>query len=78
MSGKVSLFTKLKEQTGGTNTVGDKTKCNILGIGNVGCDSFNSINDVLRVDDLKYNLLSISQLCDKVNQMIFDKKTSVR
>ena len=35
--------------------------------------SSNSVDDVLLVDGLKYNLLSISQLCDKGNQVVFDK-----
>ena len=29
------------------------------------------------VDGLKFNLLSMSQLCDKGNQVIFDKKKYV-
>ena len=73
MSLKSSIFTKLKEQTSGTITLGDKAKYNIIGIGKVGCDSSYSIEDLLIVDVLKYNLLSISQLCDKENQVIFDK-----
>ena len=30
------------------------------------------IDDVLLVEGLKYNLLSISQFCDKGNQVIFN------
>ena len=37
MSEKLTLFTELKEQIGRTITLGDKTKCNILGVGKVGC-----------------------------------------
>ena len=72
MSEKVSLFTKLKEKTIRTITL-DIAKCNILAIGKVAFDSSNSIDDVLLVDGLKYILLSISQLCNKGNQVIFDK-----
>lgn len=74
MSEKLSLLTELNEQTGGTITLDDKAKCNILGVGRIGCDSSNSIDDVILVDVFKYNLLSISQLCDKGNQAVFDKK----
>ena len=73
MSGKASLFTKLKEQHGGTITLDGKAKCNIIGVGKVVYDASNLIEDVLLVDGLKYNILSISQLCDKGNQVIFDK-----
>ena len=33
------------------------------------------IEDVILVDGLKYNLLSISQLCDKSLRVIFDDST---
>ena len=54
MSRKLCLFTKLKELTDGAITLGDKAKCNIPCIGKVGCNSSNSIDDVLLVDGLKY------------------------
>ena len=73
MSGKSSLFTELKKQASGSITLGDKGKCDIIGIGKVGSDNDNVIEDVYLVDGLKYNLLSISQLCDKDNKVIFDK-----
>ena len=73
MRGKLSPITELKEQTGGTITLGYKAKCNILGVGKVGSDSSDCKHDVLLVDGLKYNLLSSCQLCDKENQVIFDK-----
>ena len=77
MSGKRSLFSELKEQSGGTITLGDKGKCNIIGIGKVGTGFENSISDVYLVDGLNFNLLSVSQLCDKGNKVIFDKEKCV-
>ncbi|XP_021754797.1 uncharacterized protein LOC110720105 [Chenopodium quinoa] len=62
MSGNSSLFSKVETNLCGTITLGDKKKCNIVGIGKIGGDAFNSIDDVYLVDGLKYNLLSISQL----------------
>ena len=59
MSGKKALFHDLKKQSTGTITLGDKGKCDILGIGKVALDSNNYIKDVYLVDGLKYNLLSI-------------------
>ena len=38
MSGKSSLFHDLKKQSTGTITLGDKGKCDIVGIGSVGSD----------------------------------------
>ena len=77
MSGKSSLFSELKEQYGGTITLGDKGKCNIIGIGKIGNELAHSISDVYLVDGLKFNLLSVSQLCDKGNKVIFDKEKCV-
>ena len=77
MSGKSSLFFELSQQEGGTITLGDKKKCNIIGIGKVGTSSQNSISDVYLVDGLKFNLLSVSQLCDKGNRVVFDKDKCV-
>lgn len=56
---------------------GDKDKCKILGIHKVGKDSSKSIFNAYLVDTLKFNLLSVSQLCDKGNHVIFDKEKYV-
>jgi len=45
-------------------TYGDNNKGRILGRGDVGSHDSIIIKDVLLVDGLKHNLLSISQLCD--------------
>ena len=74
MSGKSSLFHDLKEQSTGTITLGDKGKCDIVGIGSVVSDSSHSIKNVYLVNGLKYNLLSVSQLCDSGNYVRFNKK----
>ena len=50
---------------GGIVTFGDDFKGKIVGIGNIKIDSSFLIEDVVLVDGLKHNLLSISQLCDK-------------
>ena len=43
----------------------------IMGIGKIGESLSNSIEDVYLVDGLKHNLLSVSQLCDKDNLVVF-------
>ena len=49
----------------GDVTFGDNSKGQIKGIGKIGNKFFIFIENVLLVNGLKYNLLSISQLCDK-------------
>ena len=44
----------------------------IRGIGTIGNNSYTEIRNVLLVENQKYNLLSISQLCDKGNRVCFE------
>ena len=57
---------------GGKVTFGDNAKCKVKGKGKVGMMPHCFIDDVLLVEGLKHNLLSISQFCDKGNQVIFN------
>ena len=43
----------------------------IVGIGKIGKSLSHSIDSVYLVDGLKHNLLSVSQLCDKDNLVVF-------
>ena len=72
MTGNRSLLSNLKRKDGGHVTFGDNAKGKIIGIGNIGNRSSPSIENVLLVDNLKHNLLSISQLCDKGYLIKFD------
>ena len=72
MSGNATLFTKIKKKEHGNVTFGDKSMGKIIGIGKVSKDLSESIDNVYLVDGLKFNLLSISQLCDKGNLASFD------
>ncbi|PKA48986.1 Retrovirus-related Pol polyprotein from transposon TNT 1-94 [Apostasia shenzhenica] len=67
-----SKFITLKPRNGGLATFGDDTKKRIIEIGKVGKDSTTSIDKVLLVDGLAYNLLSISQLCNNGYDILFD------
>ena len=71
----INNFTTLSRyQEGGIITFGyDKGK--IVGIGNIKVGSFPLTEDIVLVDGLKHNLLSISQLCDKGSRIIFDNST---
>ena len=72
MGDNASLFTEIKKKGHGSVTFGDKGKGKILVIRKIGKDPLNIINNVYLVDGLKFNLLSISQLCDKENLVPFD------
>jgi hypothetical protein len=71
MIGDKNKFTSLTLKDGGNVKFGDNSKGKIIGIGNFGKTHSLVIEDVLLVDGLKYNLLSISQLCDKGYNIIF-------
>ena len=53
-------------------TFGDNGKGRIIGHGSIGNNSSSLIENVLLVDGLKHNLLSISQLCDKGFKVILN------
>ena len=61
-AGDKSFFTKLSSKDGGFVTFEDNKKGKIIGIGSIGISLNPSIENVLLVDGLKHNLLSISQL----------------
>ena len=55
-----SKFAFLTKKTEGYITFGDNAKGKIIGQGNIGNDTSSLIENVLLVDGLKHNLLSIS------------------
>lgn len=59
-------------KNGGYVLYGDNNNSKILGFSTIGKNFNPTIKDVLFVEGLKYNLLSLSQLCDKGNEMLFD------
>ncbi|KAH9744417.1 Integrase catalytic domain-containing protein [Citrus sinensis] len=70
-----SSFTKI--ENGGDVSFGDNSKGKILGIGNVGKVSLTLIENPCLVENLKHNLINISQLCDKGYKVVFDKSRCV-
>nr|KYP55380.1 hypothetical protein KK1_001592 [Cajanus cajan] len=68
-------FITLQEKESGGVTYGDNNKGKILGSGTTGNNSNTLIEDILYVEGLKYNLLSISQLfCDKNYNVFFNNE----
>jgi hypothetical protein len=71
MTGDKNKFTSLTLKDGGNVKFGDNSKGKIISIGNIGKTHSLVIEDVLLVDGLKHNLLSINQMCDKGYNVIF-------
>ena len=74
ITGDKEQFTKLEAKDGGCVTFGDNAKGKIIGIREIGNPQSLSIHHVLFINSLKYNLLSISQLCDMGNKVTFYPK----
>ncbi|KAI3697255.1 hypothetical protein L6452_30136 [Arctium lappa] len=71
MTGNMSCLQDFKHINGGHVAFGDNlTGGKISGKGNVTKDKM-TFEDVYYVDQLKYNLLSVSQVCDKQHSILF-------
>ena len=66
MTGNESKFAFLTRRKGGYVTFGDNGKGRIIGHGSIGNNSSSLIENVLLVDGLKHNLLSIVNFVTKV------------
>jgi len=72
MTGDLNNFLELKPKDGGFVTFGDNAKGKIIGAEKMVKTHSIIIENLLLVDGLKHNLLSISQLCDKGYIIIFE------
>jgi hypothetical protein len=57
-------------------TFGDDKKGKVLGTGVIKVNDCFTLNDVARVDKLRYNPLSVSQLCEDDLSVFFHKSDS--
>jgi hypothetical protein len=57
-------------------TFGDDKKSKVLGTDVIMVNDCFTLNDVALVDRLRYNLLSVSQLCDADLSVLFHKSDS--
>ena len=64
MTGRKGIFTELRLQEGGSITFGGGKQGKVQGIGTIQLNENIFITNVSWVTNLKYNLLSVSQLCD--------------
>jgi transposase InsO family protein len=64
MTGEKDMFHSLQlTQEAQENMFGDSGKSEVIGIGNIPISDHQSLSNVLLVDSLSYNLMSVSQLC---------------
>ncbi|GJR07961.1 retrovirus-related pol polyprotein from transposon TNT 1-94 [Tanacetum coccineum] len=75
MTGNKKLFSTYKAIDGGNVLFGSNTKSKIIGKGTITHNSL-SIHDVSHVENLSFNLLSISQICDKKCKVLFSETGS--
>ena len=61
----------------GLVTFGDNSKVRAVDICSIGFTDTTQVEQVLLIDGLKHNLLSISQLCDEENIVDFEKDQCV-
>jgi hypothetical protein len=75
LAGNQKKFITLKEEKGGNVTFGDNAYARIFGKGIVSLDDGKTkTQNVLYVEGLKHNLLSISQMCDQGYKLTFHSK----
>ena len=75
MTGRKHNFVTLDEGKEGTVTFGNEQSARIIGRGTVCLNNKNIMaKNVLLVEDMEHNLLSVSQICDKGHYMIFYSK----
>ena len=72
-----SKFRNLIPKDGGVMKFADGVKSNIVGIGNVGKNNSDLITNVMLVEGLTHNLLSISQFCDQDYKVAIEPSRSI-
>ena len=75
MTGEKSNFLSLTSSDGGSVAFGNGKSGTIVGVGKIGESLSHSTDDVYLIDALQHNLLSMSQLYDKDNLVVFFCKT---
>ena len=73
MTGERSIFSSYSPMTHSNENIvfRDNSKGDVIGLGKVAITLEHSITNVLHVDSLSYNLLSISQLCEMGYNCLF-------
>lgn len=74
MCGNKALFSTFDECNDGVVTFGNRATTTICGKGTINISGFPTISNVLYVEGLKSNLLSINQICDTDYEVSFVQK----
>jgi hypothetical protein len=76
MTGERMMFTSFEKNECESDciTFGDNSQGQVLGFGRIAITTKHSISKVLLVESLDYNLLSISQLCERGYNCLFTDK----
>nr|GEW17204.1 retrovirus-related Pol polyprotein from transposon TNT 1-94 [Tanacetum cinerariifolium] len=75
MTGNQKLFSTYKAYNGGNVIFGSNLRGNVIGKGTISNDSLN-IDNVEDVDNLRFNLLSVGQICDNKCKVTFSEHDS--
>ena len=75
MIGDKYIFFSLDQRKGRSITFGNDNSSKIMGKGIVQLNNKNQmVKDVLLIDNMKHNLLSVSQMCDQGHVLTFTSK----
>ena len=75
MTGDRDRFLTLRKERYGSVSFGNDDSAKIIGKGTVRIGNKNTKEEnVLLVEDMKHNLLSVSQMCDQGHKLTFDSK----
>jgi transposase InsO family protein len=75
MIGDKNMFLTLKKERDGSMLFGNDNSTGIIGRGTIKLGSKDAKEEnVLLVEDMKKNLLSVSQMCDQGHKLVFDSK----
>jgi hypothetical protein len=68
-------FLTLRKERDGSVSFGNDNSARIIGKGTIKLGSKENIaENVLLIEDMKHNLLSVSQMCDQGHKLVFDSK----
>ena len=70
MTGSKSLLSSFKSKRGATISFGNKRTGKVIGLGNSVLSELVKFLEISLVEDLKFNLLSVSQLCEQGNNHV--------
>ena len=75
MTGDKDIFLELKKERDGSVSFGNDNSSRIIGKGTIKLRSKDATTkNVLLVEYMKHNLLSVIQMCDQGHRLVFDSE----